>query len=81
MTDNLDKWFLTLLEVPHPTSTTHAFIKSLVVGQIECASSSNSKDMKITIYCVSSQAGQPEGDNRNHTTGMNQITKPLKLTH
>ena len=64
----LDQWFLALLEVLNRTSSIHAFIEPFVVGDL--FSSSNSKHMYLTIYCIIAQ-----------TSGVNQTAEPLKLTH
>ena len=43
--------------------------------------SSNSKNMYITISCISVQAGLAERDITTPTSVVDQIAKPLKLTH
>ena len=37
--------------------------------------------MDVTIYLISAQTGQTKHDVTNHTSGVNQTTELLKLTH
>ena len=44
-----------------------------------CFSSSNSKLVYISTYCISAQTDQAERDITNHASGGNQITESLIL--
>ena len=57
------------------------FIEPFEIGKIECAVCSNLEHMYISICCGSAQTGQAERDVTDHTSGVNQTTEPLKLTH
>ena len=72
------QWLLTFLEVLSPTSPIHAFMEPFIVRKIKCAFLLK---FKAYIYCISAQTGQPDCDITNHTSGVNQTAKPMKLIH